>query len=116
MVFRSESNRLCCLVDLEKTAEWRSQVAQRHPEDERNVKAAETLYRLAPQIAAYNGSPLHMRIETFVSAGPEAASLEIDLTLKKIGFPYIPATGQQLLEVIVADLERYCRRDDLHPV
>jgi len=74
------------------------------PDDPRNGRAAELLDRLAPEIAALNGGPLHLRLESFIVE--DAFNFEISSTLKAIGFRYFPQSGRQLLEDIVADLER----------
>jgi hypothetical protein len=40
--------------NVENTAEWRRQKAQQFPDDERNLKAAEALDRLAQEISQLN--------------------------------------------------------------
>jgi SLT domain-containing protein len=104
-----EPNRLLELVDVGATAEWRRDKAAQYPEDERNERAAELLERLTAEINALNWSPLHLRIETFVNDGE--ISGEINFILKSIGFRYVPATGEQLLRDIVAQLEHRCKSE-----
>ena len=92
------------LVDVEATAEWRRQQACRSPENSRFREAAEMLDRLAPEIAALHGCPLHFRLEAYRDV--EAFDLEINGTLKAVGFYYFPNSARQLLEDILSDLER----------
>jgi hypothetical protein len=99
-----EADRLSRLVDVEATADWRWRKDEQFPQDQRNRKAAELLDRLAQEIPALNGGPLHLRLETF--ADEEMFSLEISGKLKAVGFRYYPRSGQELLQDIVADLER----------
>jgi hypothetical protein len=106
-----EPDRLSRLVDVEATAAWRWEKAEQFPDDRRNRNAAELLDRLTPEITALNGSALHLRLETFM--GGEITyeiSGEISGTLKQIGFLYFPQSGQQLLEDIIADLQRLYSR------
>jgi len=112
MFHEMDHDRLSRLVDAEATAAWRWEKADQFPEDHRNRKAAELLDRLAPEIAALHGSPLHLRLETFIDE--EAFSFEISARLRAIGFGYFPQSGQQLLQDIVVDLEcRYPSRPPL---
>jgi hypothetical protein len=101
-----EPDRLSRLVDVAATADWRWKKAEQFPEDQRNREAAELLEKLLPEIASLNGSPLHLRLETFIDE--EAFDLEIDGTLRSIGFGYFPQSGEKLLQGIVANLEQQC--------
>jgi hypothetical protein len=103
-----DPDRLSRLVDVEGTAAWRWLKAEQDPNDPRNARAAKLLERLAPEIAALNGSPYHVRIETFAEC--EAASFEISSILKAVGFQFYPVTGEELIKEIIACLERYCTR------
>src|SRR5262245_54278988 len=104
MCRKLEPDRISRLVDVEATAAWRWEKVNKFPDDPRNGRAAELLDRLAPEIAALNGGPLHLRLESFIVE--DAFNFEISSTLKAIGFRYFPQSGRQLLEDIVADLER----------
>src|SRR4051812_2276428 len=42
--------RECIVMDFEKTADWRRRIASEHPDDERNLVAAELLERLATTV------------------------------------------------------------------
>lgn len=87
-----EPDRLSRLVDAEATADWRWKKAEQFPHDQRNRNAAELLDRLTLKIAALNGSPLHLRLESFIQE--EAFSWEISGTLKAIGFSLFPTVGR----------------------
>jgi hypothetical protein len=99
-------SRLACLVDVEAAAAWRERTAAEYPDDPRNLRAAEILFRLAPEVAALNGSPLHCRIETFIPDNCEEVTLVVTEKLRRIGFSYWPSNAEQFLSDIVRDLQQ----------
>jgi hypothetical protein len=99
--------QLSYLVDLEGTAAWRWRVVEEYPEDPRNRRVAEILDQLASEVAALNGSPLHLRLETFLDV--EMLGQEISEMLRAIGFRYFPQSAPQLIEDIITILEHRYR-------
>lgn len=97
------------LIDCALTAEWRRRKAEEHPNDSRNMEAALLLERLAPEIAALNGSEIHSRLE-----GRYDAEI-VSTALRKVGFQLQPNTGLELLESIDSELAPWivlrCRLD-----
>src|SRR5262245_1879527 len=106
--YNLESDRLSSILNLEATADWRGRCAERFPADDRNEKAEKLLSRLAHEIDALNGSPLHRAIEVFVY--DENFSVEVSYVLRGIGFSFFPASAEELLERVLAQLRLHCER------
>jgi hypothetical protein len=94
---------IAALVDCAGTAYWRRNKAVEFPGDERNLEAARELDRLAVEIAALEGSKLHVQLDKIFEdedSGLIAMSVTSDM-LRQIGFSRWYATGEELLQAIV---------------
>jgi hypothetical protein len=94
---------IAALVDCAGTAYWRRNKAVEFPDDERNLEAARELDRLAVEIAALEGSKLHVQLDKIFEdegSGLIAMSVTSDM-LRQIGFSRWYATGEELLQAIV---------------
>jgi hypothetical protein len=98
-------------IDLEKTAEWRRDKAADHPEDERNLEAAELMERLADQLRGHASENVQ-HFTTFYAAIVEDGDVftlsEINAYLGRIGFDHVPSDAESLL----IDLLRFDQRRD----
>jgi hypothetical protein len=70
-------------VSFEHTAEWRHRVALEHPNDERNVKAADALERLASTVDQVDTKLLAVFEEKFAD---EDSIFLLNEMLRQIGF------------------------------
>ncbi|QDW36347.1 hypothetical protein FFI89_003830 [Bradyrhizobium sp. KBS0727] len=94
---------LGALVDCAGTAYWRRNKAIEFPGDARNIEAANELDRLAIEIAALEGSKLHVQLDKIFEdedSGSIAMSVISDMR-RQVGFSRWYATGEELLQAIV---------------
>ena len=91
------------LVDCAGTAHWRQKKAIEFPDDARNLEAARELDRQAFEIAALEGSELHVRHDKFIEDedGVLNAMPVIREILREVGFSRWNNTGEELLQAIV---------------
>ncbi|RUX48855.1 hypothetical protein EOA33_14345 [Mesorhizobium sp. M4A.F.Ca.ET.050.02.1.1] len=88
---------------LEKKASWRREKAQRHPEDVRNIEAAEMLESLAAQAEAGDIDPeLSDRLTAMQNEGDEADERANEL-MTAIGFSQRYEKIDHLIRDIVTD-------------
>jgi hypothetical protein len=103
--------------EVQSSAEWRREKAQRFPDDYRNLKAAEELERLAQEINDLGGSEIHRRIDELVglardfdgSAVIETFSTTVSYELRSIGFHSSYESGTKFLEWYRDNLEKLLR-------
>src|SRR5215475_7776344 len=100
--------------ELESTAAWRRDVAARYPEDERHIKAANRLDRLAVEVRALENSALATRLlELYESLDAVDGYLLAEATSeyrRQIGFWEFPINGEEYLKDLI-DLQRNLHRD-----
>ena len=91
------------LVDCAGTAYWRREKAIEFPDDVRNLEAARELDRLAVEIAALEGSKLHVLLDKLFEdeEGGLIAMPIISEILRQVGFSRRYDTGEELLQAIV---------------
>ncbi|SDI54151.1 MULTISPECIES: hypothetical protein [Bradyrhizobium] len=91
------------LVDCAGTAYWRRNRAIEFPGDTRNTEAASELDRLAIEVAALEGSKLHMQLDKIFEDEDSSliAMSVISDMLRQIGFSRWCATGEEFLQAIV---------------
>jgi hypothetical protein len=91
------------LVDCAGTAYWRREKAIQFPDDTRNIGAADELDRLAVEVAALEGSALHVRLdEIFEDEDRGAVAMQlISEILRQVGFSRWYKTGEELLQNVV---------------
>jgi hypothetical protein len=91
------------LVDCAGTAYWRREKAVKFPDDPRNLEAARELDRLAAEVAALEGSELHLRLDKVFEDEDDgmAAMTVISDMLRQVGFSRWYDTGDELLQAIV---------------
>lgn len=93
------------VFNVENTAYWRRQTAERFPEDHRNVEAAEILERLAPELRAIEGTALHGRIAQFAEKDEDGNfSSILSEMLRAIGFQSFPLSGNDFLDEFLINL------------
>jgi restriction system protein len=89
----------------ESTAHWRRQTAERFPEDDRNIPAAERLERLAAELRALEGSALHRQVAHLAEADKDGDfSGILSELLRTVGFQWWPASGSEFLEELTSSL------------
>jgi hypothetical protein len=102
---------------VESTAEWRRDKAEQFPNDERNLKAADELERLARDIAELEGSEIHQRIDALNSLANEVGypyyfedlNESVSSELRSIGFQGSHNNGAKFLEWYREKLETLLR-------
>ena len=102
---------------VEGTAEWRRMKAEQFPDDDRNLKAAEELERLAQEIGELEGSEIHRQIDRLVDQAGDLddpidyvrLNEDVSANLRSIGFHGSYENGAALLEWYRAALEELVR-------
>jgi hypothetical protein len=94
------------VFNVESTADWRRQTAERFPEDHRNVEAVEILERLAPELRALEGTALHEHVARLAEEeeGGNYSGILSEL-LRTVGFRSFPSSGMDFLDEFVLNLE-----------
>ncbi|MET0709475.1 MAG: hypothetical protein ABWY82_21930 [Tardiphaga sp.] len=90
------------LIDCAGTAYWRRRKALEHPDDMRNLRAAEELEELAADLEELEGSALHVQLDKMLAESDEDQLLEqmqiINDLLRRTGFSVSFSSGQKLLQ------------------
>jgi len=86
--------------DIETTAYWRRECAERYPEDDKSSKAADLLERFAGEIEDFENSLLHRRLEIFLT-DPEEFTLVVNWVLRSVGFNFRPGSCEALLNHLI---------------
>jgi hypothetical protein len=85
--------------DFLDTARWRREKAKEHPDDERNLRAAELLEELATSVDAVAPELL----EAYMELGDDIRDSEIHSDmLRTIGFHWAPASGTEFVRAFIA--------------
>ncbi len=94
------------VLNVEGTAYWRRQTAERFPEDQRNVAAAEVLERLALELHALEGTALHERVARLAEDDEDGNFSEtLSELLRAVGFRSFPSSGKAFLDEFIFHLE-----------
>jgi hypothetical protein len=86
--------------DIEATAHWRRECAERYPDNDRNSRAADLLEGFAGEIESFENSLLHRRLETYLT-DPEEFTLVVNWVLRSVGFSFRPDSCEDLLNHLI---------------
>jgi len=86
--------------DIEATVYWRRECAERYPENDGNLRAAELLEKFFGEIDSFENSPIHRRLEMYL-AEPEQFTLVVNSVLRSVGFGFRPDSCETLLKHLI---------------
>jgi hypothetical protein len=95
-------------MDVLSSAEWRREVAARHPDDARNMEAADMLDRIGAELEALEGTPLHQKLAgLYERSGDDCVGLvEVQSEMiKSVGFHSWPTSAIEFLTDLVERIE-----------
>jgi hypothetical protein len=95
---------LTCLVDCAGTADWRRRIAERFPADSRNSEAAKILDRLAVDLDAHEGGPLHRKLAEHWEQREDFHEI-VSEELRSLGFSSLPESAAELLQNIISHFD-----------
>ena len=101
--------------NIEQTADWRWRCAERFPDDDRNSKAAELLGQCAEELALFEGSLIHRRLE-MLATHAEEFNLNVSYVLRSVGFAFKPNSCGELLDEVADATSRMAQLPKPHVV
>ncbi|MFD2233513.1 restriction endonuclease [Phaeospirillum tilakii] len=95
-------------IEITSTASWRQLKAVEFPNDNRNIRAAEILERLASQIHLVEGSHIHHRIDAILENEDGVFKFSESLleSLRLVGFSIFPKSLTDFLSDIISEIDK----------